>query len=328
MKYTRQLYEKIVKFQSSDLTLSSTMKTKNIYSFVMQSIKKDTTLSPHIENHSGKTYVVGGGTRGIGYSIAEKIICKGGNVALIGKTTKPHAKLDNTIYTAESKLNKYAKKEYNNKCRAIHCDIREPSQIHKSMYKIKEEFGGIDGVILNASAISLENTLNQSVKSIQLMTNVNILGTYLLGQSCIKEMTGSNKHGHIIIIAPPIQMLYTDHWWTNHMYYTMSKFNMTLMARFWDKEFPHIAVNTLWPRTTIDTAPVRNLLGGSEMVNLSRKPDIMGDAAEAILSTDPLLCHGKNFIDDEVLVSLDKDIEKYRINPNIEEKELMPDFFC
>ena len=165
MKYTQKVFNKIVKFKSSDVSVSSSIKSKDNYSFVMKSINKDKTLYPHIENFSGKTYVVGGGTRGIGYSIAEKIMRKGGNVALIGKTTKPHAKLENTIYTAESKINQYAKREYNNKCRAVNCDIREPSQIKQSMYKIKEEFGEIDGVILNASAISLENTLNQSVKS-------------------------------------------------------------------------------------------------------------------------------------------------------------------
>jgi citronellol/citronellal dehydrogenase len=103
---------------------------------------------------------------------------------------------------------------------------------------------------------------------------------------------------------------------------------MSLMAKFWNKEFKNIGVNTLWPRTTINTAPVRNILGGEEMINISRKTDIMGDAAYYILRSDPTICNGKNFIDDEVLVSLDIDIENYRVDPYAKEKDLMPDFFC
>tara|TARA_B100000902_G_C26574210_1_gene558035 strand:+ start:39 stop:341 length:303 start_codon:yes stop_codon:yes gene_type:complete len=100
------------------------------------------------------------------------------------------------------------------------------------------------------------------------------------------------------------------------------------MAKFWNKEFPEVGVNTLWPRTTLDTAPVRNILGGHEMVNISRTPDIMGDAAMHIFKTDPMKCNGNNYIDDEVLASLDIDVEQYRINKDINEKDLMPDFFC
>jgi citronellol/citronellal dehydrogenase len=103
---------------------------------------------------------------------------------------------------------------------------------------------------------------------------------------------------------------------------------MSMMAKYWNKEFPNIGVNTLWPRTTINTAPVQNILGGKEMVNISRTTDIMGDAARHILMSDPMKCNGKNFIDDEVLASMDKDVEQYRVNPDINEKDLMPDFFC
>ena len=137
-----------------------------------------------------------------------------------------------------------------------------------------------------------------------------------------------NKEGHMLMIAPPIDMLYTDEWWTNHMYYSMSKFNMSLMAKFWNKEFLNIGVNTLWPRTTINTAPVKNLLGGEKMISISRTADIMGDAAYHILAADPMKCNGENFIDDEVLASLDIDVENYRVNPDLKEKDLMPDFFC
>ena len=123
-------------------------------------------------------------------------------------------------------------------------------------------------------------------------------------------------------------MLYNDHWWVNHFYYSMSKFNMSMMAKYWNKEFSNISVNTLWPRTTINTAPVQNILGGKEMMNISRTTDIMGDAARYILMSDPMKCNGKNFIDDEVLASMNIDVEQYRVNDYIKEKDLMPDFFC
>jgi citronellol/citronellal dehydrogenase len=148
-----------------------------------------------------------------------------------------------------------------------------------------------------------------------------------MGKKCLKHIKNST-HPSVLVIAPPIEMLNNDDWWINHLYYSMSKFNMSIMAKFWNKEFPNISVNTLWPRTTIATAPVQNLLGGTEMMNISRKTDIMGDAAEIILKANPKLCTGKNFIDDEVIASSDIDVEKYRYNNYKKEKDLMPDFFC
>ena len=209
-------------------------------------------------------------------------------------------------------------------CLAVPCDIRKEKDIAYVIQRTLYTFGSIDGIVLNASALSLKNTLEQTKKEVDLMSSVNINGTYLFGQAALKNMDA----GHMIIVAPPIDMLYTDNWWINHMYYSMSKFNMSLMAKFWNKEFPDVGVNTLWPRTTLDTAPVRNILGGDQMVNISRSPDIMGDAAMHMFKTDPLECNGNNYIDDEVLASLDIDVEQYRINTSVNEKELMPDFFC
>lgn len=294
---------------------------KQQYAFVLKSIKKDRTLKPVVNNLINKTYIVSGSTRGIGLNIATKLALRGANIVLTGKTTKEHAKLEGTIETARQSI---IKRTCNKKCIAIPCDIRKEKDIEYVLHKTLYTFGDLDGVVLNASALSLKNTLEQSKKEIDLMTGVNINGTYLFGQAALKHI---NK-GHMLIIAPPIDMLYTDDWWVNHMYYSISKFNMSLMAKFWNKEFPDVAVNTLWPRTTIDTAPVRNILGGDEMVNISRKADIMGDAAMHITMADPVLCTGKQFIDDEVLASLDIDVEQYRVNKNIGEKDLMPDFFC
>lgn len=294
---------------------------KQSYAFVLKSIKKDKTLNPVVNTLKDKTYIVSGSTRGVGLSIATKLAEQGANVVITGRTTTPHPKLEGTLTTARESIIQATK---NDKCLALPCDIRKEKDIHYAIQRTLYNFGSIDGVVLNASALSLKKTLDQTKKEIDLMSSVNINGTYLFGQAALRKMTT----GHMIIVAPPIDMLYTDDWWVNHMYYSMSKFNMSLMAKFWNKEFPDVAVNTLWPRTTLDTAPVRNILGGDEMVHISRSPDIMGDAAMHMFKTDPLKCNGNNYIDDEVLASLDIDVEQYRINTSVKEKELMPDFFC
>ena len=294
---------------------------KQGYAFVLKSIKKDITLKPIVESLKNKTYIVSGSTRGVGLSIATKLASQGANVVITGKTRLPHPLLEGTLTTAKDSI---IKTTQNNNCLALECDIRKENDIDFVIHHTLHTFGSIDGVVLNASALSLKNTLNQSKKEVDLMSSVNINGTYLFGQTALREIT----KGHMVIVAPPIDMLYTDDWWVNHMYYSMSKFNMSLMAKFWNKEFPEVGVNTLWPRTTLDTAPVRNILGGHEMVNISRTPDIMGDAAMHIFKTDPMKCNGNNYIDDEVLACLDIDVEQYRINKDINEKDLMPDFFC
>ena len=297
---------------------------KNNYAYVLKSIKKDKSLKPITENLENKTYIISGATRGIGLNIAKKLAKAKANVVILGKTQKPHKILQGTISSAAEDVRKYAK---TSNCTGIPCDIRETEQIDDVIDQTIKTYGKIDGVVLNASALCLNNTLNQSEKEIKLMNAVNINGTYYFGQKCLQKMY-KNDQGHMLIIAPPIEMLYTDEWWLNHFYYSMSKFNMSLMAKFWNKEFSNIAINTLWPRTTINTAPVQNILGGDEMVKISRTTDIMGDAARQIFLSDPHKCNGKNFIDDEVLASLDVDTEKYRVNENKKEKDLMPDFFC
>mgnify|MGYP005650263745 CR=1 FL=1 len=297
---------------------------RSINKFVLKSFKKDTTLLPIRQDLKGKTYIIAGGTRGIGFNIAKKLAVNGANVTICGKTQKPHPKLEGTIYTAAEAISDASKRP---SCMGLICDTREPKQIDSAISQTLSVFGSIDGVVLNASALCLNNTINQTEKEVKLMSSVNINGTYLFGKKCLEVMNKQNE-GQMLLISPPLYMLYNSDWWVDHLYYSMSKYNMSLMAHMWDKEFDHISVNTLWPRTTIDTAPVRNILGGKEMVNVSRTPDIMGDAALHIFKADPQLCTGKHFIDDEVLVSLDEDVEKYRVNKDVHEKDLMPDFFC
>jgi len=297
---------------------------RNNFTYVMKSIKKDTTLKPILNNLVGKTYVVSGASRGIGLSIAQRIANKGGNVAILGKTAEPHPKLEGTIHTAVDYIKKSTN---NNNVLGLVCDIRNNDDINKSIKTVVDTFSSIDGVVLNASALCLKPTLHVSSKEIDLMCNVNINGTYKVGKECLKYINQS-EHGNVVVISPPIEMINNDDWWTNHGYYSMSKYNMSLMAKFWNNEFSNVGVNTLWPRTTIATAPVKNILGGDEMLKISRKPEIMGDACLSILQADPILCSGNNYIDDEVLASLDIDLHKYQVDEKLNEKELMPDFFC
>ena len=314
---------------------------KSSYGFVLKNIKKDLSIIKSQTCIKNKTFVIAGGTRGIGFSIAESLIKKGANVAILGKTNTPHPKLENTIDSAVDKLlninKKYQKnKNYENNYNIIKkecafgvvCDIRNYESINDSKDKILNKFGNIDGLVINASALCLNSTLNQSQKEIDLMTDVNIKGSFNVGKVFLDVINKTSNHKQILIISPPLEMIYNNDWWINHLYYSMSKFNMSLMAKFWNEEFPDVAINTLWPRTTIDTAPVRNLLGGEEMVNISRKPEIMGHAGSLLLSCDPNIVNGKNFIDDEVILSAGLDINQYRVNKNIDEKDLMPDFFC
>lgn len=297
---------------------------KNNYAYVLKSIKKDKSLKPVYENLKDKTYIISGGSRGIGFNIAKKLSLQGANVVITGKTQTKHPKLEGTIFSAAESICDLTK---NSNCVAVPCDVRINKDIDQVINETISMFGSINGVVLNASALCLNNTLNQTEKEVNLMSGVNINGTFLMGKKCLNHIE-KNSHGNVLVISPPIEMLYTDEWWVNHLYYSMSKFNMSLMAKFWDKEFPNISVNTLWPRTTINTAPVKNILGGEEMMQISRRTDIMGDAAKSIFLADPKICTGKNFIDDEVLASLDIDVEDYKVNKNILEKDLMPDFFC
>ena len=297
---------------------------KNKYTYVLKSIKKHKFLKPKLTDLSGKTYVISGGSRGIGLSIGKHLASLGANIALLGKTNEPHPKLEGTIHTACNEVLMAGNE--NSKALGLVCDIRDPKSIDSAVNSIVKEFGSIDGAVLNASALCLNPTLKQTDKEVDLMTGVNINGTFRVGQRCLEHINKSD-HGSILLISPPIEMLYEDDWRVNHLYYSMSKFNMSLIGKFWDKEFPNVGVNTLWPRTTLNTAPVRNILGGDAMAQISRSPDIMGEAAKHIICADPEVCTGKNLIDDEVLSSLDIPLEQYKVNKDLPDKELMPDFF-
>ena len=223
----------------------------------------------------------------------------------MGKTRDPHPKLEGTLDTAVNKL-----QEISENVHGEICDIRNEENIEQVVKNTNDKFGGIDGLIINASALCLNNTIRQTSKEINLMTDVNIKGSFLMGKYAMPYIQNS-LHPHILTISPPIDMLYNDEWWKNHIYYSMSKFNMSLMAKFWNSEFTHIGVNTLWPRTTINTAPVRNILGGEEMINISRKTAVI-----------PSLAHGnlnqRSFISINNISSFFDHILK---NPDVLEKQ-------
>ena len=203
-------------------TFLSMNSIKNKYAYVLKSIKKDTSLKPKLSNLNKKTYIISGATRGIGFNIAKNLAKSGANVTILGKTQKLHPKLEGTIYTAAERINDIVKKPL---CLPIACDIRDSEQIDLAIGETISTFGSIDGVVLNASALCLNDTLNQKEKEIQLMSSVNINGTFLMGKKCLKYIKNS-EHGSVLTISPPVDMLYTDEWWVNHLYYSLSKFNM------------------------------------------------------------------------------------------------------
>lgn len=268
----------------------------------------------------GKTLFISGASRGIGLAIAKRAAADGANVAIAAKTAEPHPKLPGTIYTAAEEI-----EEAGGRALPVVCDIRYEEQVEAAVEAAVEEFGGIDVCVNNASAIQLSGTLETRMKRFDLMHQINTRGTFLVSQKCIPHLKkGDNPH--VLNLSPPLDM--SAKWFAPHLAYTMAKFGMSLCVLGMAEEFrgDGIAFNALWPRTTIATAAVRNLLGGEDMVNASRTPEIMGDAAYAILTRDSREFTGNFCIDDEVLYGAgERDFEKYKVNPDAE--KLMPDFF-
>lgn len=244
---------------------------------------------------SGKTIFISGGSRGIGLAIALRAARDGANVTIAAKTAEPHPKLPGTIYTAAEEIEKAG-----GKALPVLCDIREEEQVADAVEKTVATFGGIDVCINNASAISLTDTLSTDMKRFDLMHQINTRGTFLVSKTCIPHLKKA-QNPHILNLAPPLDM--EAKWFRNHVAYTMAKFGMSMCTLGMSAEFARdgIAVNSLWPLTAIDTAAVRNLLGGDTMASMSRAPNIMADAAHAILSRPSRECTGNFFIDDEVL---------------------------
>ena len=243
----------------------------------------------------GKTLFISGGSRGIGLAIALRAAQAGANVTIAAKTAEPHPKLPGTIFTAAEEIEKAG-----GKALPVLCDIREEEQVAEAVAKTVETFGGIDVCINNASAINLSGTLETDMKRYDLMHQINTRGTFLVSKMCIPHLKLA-QNPHILNLAPPLDM--KPKWFGNHVAYTMAKYGMSMCTLGMSAEFARdgIAVNSLWPLTAIDTAAVRNLLGGEAVSSMSRSPAIMADAAYAILNRPSRDCTGNFFIDEEVL---------------------------
>jgi citronellol/citronellal dehydrogenase len=267
----------------------------------------------------GKTLFITGASRGIGLAIALRAARDGANIAIAAKTTEPHPRLEGTIFTAAAEI-----EAAGGKALPVACDIRLEEQVQAAVAKTVETFGGIDICVNNASAISLTPSTDTDMKRYDLMHGINARGTFLVSKTCIPHLKKA-PNPHILMLSPPLDM--DVKWFAPHVAYSMAKFNMSIIALGLSGELKGagIAVNTLWPRTTIATAAVKNLLGGDALMRRSRTPEIMGDAAHLILTRDAKTFTGRFCIDDTLLYEHGvKDFEKYRVDKSL---ELAPDFF-
>mgnify|MGYP006271139027 CR=1 FL=1 len=266
-----------------------------------------------------KTLFITGASRGIGKAIAVRAARDGANVVIAAKTGEPHPKLPGTIYTAAEEV-----EAAGGQALPLVVDIRFEDQVEQAVQQAVERFGGIDITVNNASAIMLTGTLETPMKRFDLMHQVNARGTYLVSQKTLPHLL-ERQNPHILNLSPPLSM--QPHWFKNHTAYSMAKFGMSMCVLGMAAEFAErgVAVNALWPRTTIATAAIQNLLGGDEMMRRSRHPTIMADAAHWIVTQPSTQCSGNFFIDEDLLRDAGvEDFSGYAVDPSA---ELMPDFF-
>ena len=262
-----------------------------------------------MSSFKNKNVVITGASRGIGLSIAKKLSNDGANIAILAKTDLPHPKLPGTIYSAAKEIEKYGVKAL-----PIKTDIRFEDQVEKAMLTAKKEFGSIDILINNASAINLFNSESLPMKRYDLMHDINVRGTYLCSKTCLPFLKQSSNP-HILNLSPPINL--KPKWFKNFTAYTMSKYSMSMIVLGMSSEYKkyNIAVNALWTKTAINTAAI-SMLGGFVTSEQCRKPEIVSDAAYVILSKNSKECTGNFFIDEYVLKEEGvKDFDKYAVKP-------------
>ena len=270
----------------------------------------------------GKKIFITGGSRGIGLAIALRAARDGAHVAIAAKTAEPNPKLPGTIYSAAEEI-----KAAGGVALPIQCDLRDENQIADAVALAAKEFGGIDILINNASAINLTRTEETPAKRFDLMFDVNVRGTFLTSQAAIphlRESADNGRNPHILNLSPPLSM--KPIWFKNHVAYTMAKYGMSMCVLGMAEEFKRdgIAVNALWPRTAIDTAALQMIPGVDTAA--CRTPEILSDSAYIILNRVSKECTGNFFVDDEVLASEGvTDLEKYSVVPGT--KDFLLDFF-
>jgi len=273
-----------------------------------------------MDSFSNKTVLITGGTRGIGKAIAIRLAKEGANIAIAGKTAEPNPKLEGTIFTAAEEIVAAG----GGKVLPIQGDIRFEDSIKHIVQETVNAFGGIDILVNNASAVNIAATEQTESKRWDLMHNINIRGTFFMSQACIPYLKEAHNP-HILNLSPPLNM--DPRWFAPHLAYTISKYGMSMVILGLAEELKQyrIGANALWPKTTIATAAVKNLLGGDFLIQRSRTPEIVADAAFYILQKPSFESTGNFFIDEDVLIEAGiSDFSKYAINP---EHKLMNDLF-
>lgn len=272
---------------------------------------------------SGKTLFITGASRGIGLEIAKIAAKDGANIVIAAKTAEPHPKLSGTIHTAAAEI-----EQLGGKALPVVVDVRDEAQVEAAIDKTISTFGGIDILINNASAISLTGTLDTPMKSYDLMNQINARGTYLCSQKAIPYLQKA-QNPHILTLSPPLNL--NPKWFKQcGVAYTMAKYGMSMCVLGMAEEFKEdgIAVNALWPKTTISTAAIKNMPDSDSIVKASRTPLIMADAAYEILTKDSQLFTGNFVIDEQILrESGVTDFSKYREDPSTPDDELFLDFY-
>jgi citronellol/citronellal dehydrogenase len=269
---------------------------------------------------AGKTLFISGGSRGIGLSIAVRAARDGANVALIAKTAEPHPKLEGTVYTAAEEI-----EAAGGQALPIVGDIRDEQQVAAAVQQAVERFGGIDVCVNNASAINIAGTEALEMKRYDLMQDINTRGTFVVSKACIPHLRQADNP-HVLTLSPPL--LLDPKWLKGHVGYTIAKYGMSLCTLGMAAEFADdgIAFNSLWPRTIIATAAVQNLLGGDEAMRRSRRPEIVADAAYAIVTRPSRECTGNLFLAEDVLAEEGvTDLAAYSYDGG--DGELIPDLF-
>ncbi len=259
---------------------------------------------------SGKTLFITGASRGIGLAIGMRAARDGANVVIAAKTAQPHPKLEGTIYSAAEQI-----ESAGGRALPLVVDVRDESSVSAAIDAAVKRFGGIDICVNNASAINLAGTLETDMKRYDLMHQINARGTFLVSRLCIPLLRHS-KNPHVLTLCPPLDL--RPQWFASYPAYAVAKYGMSLYTLAMAAEFQHesIAFNGLWPRTTIATAAVKFALGTPELMARSRIPDIMADAAHAILCRPARSCTGRFFLDDEVLwVEGVNDFQSYACKP-------------
>jgi citronellol/citronellal dehydrogenase len=261
-------------------------------------------------NFKNETAFITGASRGIGKAIALRLAKEGANIVVVAKSVEENPKLGGTIFTAAKEI-----EEAGGKALAVQCDIRFEDQIKNAVETAVKTFGAIDILINNASAISLTKVEQTEPKAFGLMHDINVKGTFFVSKACIPFLK-NGTNAHILNLSPPLNL--DKKWFANHLAYTMSKYDMTMIALGLSGELKkyNIAANCLWPKTTIATAAVRNLLGGETLIQMSRTPEIIADSAFYILQRPSSECTGNTFLDQDVLAEEGiTDLDKYAVKP-------------